>query len=66
MANEPDLAELSSVGALLEELGRRLAAVADRHAGAEGSSVTNDLHQAERGLTGARRAIDRAVRSLSR
>ena len=66
MAIESDLAELSSVTALLEELGRRLADVADRHSGVEGSSVANDLHQAERGVIGARRAIDRAVRSLSR
>jgi hypothetical protein len=66
MAIESDLAELSSVTALLDELAKRLEAVAGRHEGVEGSSVANDLHQAERGVVGARRAIDRAVRSLSR
>ena len=66
MAIESDLAELSSVTALLDELAARVVVVADRHHGVEGSSVANDLHQAERSIIGARRAIDRAVRTLSR
>ncbi|MET0275423.1 MAG: hypothetical protein ABW073_05025 [Acidimicrobiia bacterium] len=59
-----DIAELSTIGAQLEELARRVEAVGDRYRNSADSAVSNDVDLAERSLISARRAIARAARSL--
>ena len=44
---------------------RRVVAVADRYRDTDDSAIAGDLDSAERGLLTARRAIDRALRSLA-
>jgi hypothetical protein len=63
MANT-DIAELSTIGAQLDDLASRVEAVGDRYRETPDSAITNDLDLAERSLIGARRAIARAARSL--
>lgn len=64
MAASSDHAELSTLRSALEESTRRLVAVADRYRDTEDSSIAGDLDSAERGMIAARRAVDRALRSL--
>jgi hypothetical protein len=56
-----DLAELSTLRALLEELTARLVSVAERYDESPDSAVAADLFTAERALLGAGRALDRAM-----
>lgn len=60
-----DLAELSTLRSSLEETTQRIITVADRYRVSESSAIAGDLDGAERGLVSARRAVDRAIRSLS-
>ena len=60
-----DSAELSTLRSQLEELTMRVVRVADRYAETPDSAVAADLYGAERGLIGARRAIDRAISALN-
>ena len=60
-----DHAELSTLRSALEESTRRIVAVADRYRDTEDSAIAGDLDSAERGLITARRAVDRALRSLA-
>jgi hypothetical protein len=62
---QSDIAELSTIGSQLEELALRVEAVGDRYRNSPDSAITNDIDLAERSLIGARRAIDRAARSLA-
>jgi serine acetyltransferase len=62
---QSDIAELSTIGAQLEDLAARVEAVGDRYRLSPDSAVTNDIDIAERSLIGARRAIDRAARLLA-
>jgi hypothetical protein len=60
-----DIAELSTIGAQLEDLAARVEAVGDRYRNSPDSSVANDIDLAERSLIGARRALARAARTLA-
>ena len=55
------IAELSSVASVLEELVRRVTAIADAYAGARRDDVANELYRVEQALTTARRGLDRVV-----
>ncbi|HEX5586630.1 MAG TPA: hypothetical protein VFZ17_04940 [Acidimicrobiia bacterium] len=59
-----DIAELSTIGAQLDELAARVESVSDRFRNSPDSAVTNDLDLAERSLIGARRALARAAKAL--
>jgi hypothetical protein len=61
MSATSDRAELSTLRSALDDLIDRLNAVADRYRDSEDSAITGDLDAAERGLVGARRAVDRAA-----
>jgi hypothetical protein len=63
-AAESDLAELSTVRTLLEELTARVERVADRYKDTPDSSFAAELYTAERGLISARRSIDRTISGL--
>lgn len=60
-----DLAELSTLRTVLEDVTRRVEAVAERLAQTPDSAVTSELFSAERSLVSARRAIERASSTLS-
>jgi hypothetical protein len=62
---ESDIAELSTVRAQVEELIRRVVAVADHYDDSPDSAVSSDLFAAERSLVSARRQIDRAAAHLA-
>jgi hypothetical protein len=59
-----DLAELSTVRSQLEELARRVEAVADRYEDTPDSQIASDLYAAERTMVSARRAVDKAIAAL--
>jgi hypothetical protein len=59
-----DLAELSTVRSQLEELARRVVAVADRYEDTPDSQIASDLYAAERTLLNARRSVDKAISAL--
>jgi hypothetical protein len=59
-----DLAELSTVRSQLEELARRVVAVADRYEDTPDSQIASDLYAAERTLLNARRSVDKAIAAL--
>lgn len=65
MGAASDHAELSTLRSALEESTDRLVAVADRYRDTDGSAVAGDLDTAERGLVAARRAVERALRTLA-
>jgi hypothetical protein len=60
-----DLAELSTIGAQLDDLARRVELVGDRYRESPDSAVSSDLDLAERSLIAARRALARAARTLA-
>lgn len=64
MTADSDRAELSALRSQLDDLTRRVVAVADRYRVNEDSLVAAELDAAERGLQGARRAVDRATAAL--
>jgi len=59
-----DLAELSTLRSQLEDLARRVVAVADRYEDTADSQIASDLYAAERTLVSARRAVDKAIDAL--
>jgi hypothetical protein len=59
-----DLAELSTLRSQLEDLARRVEAVADRYEDTADSQIASDLYAAERTLISARRAVDKAISAL--
>jgi hypothetical protein len=59
-----DLAELSTVRSQLEDLARRVEAVADRYEDTPDSQIASDLYAAERTMVSARRAVDKAIAAL--
>ncbi len=65
MAHESDLAELSTVRAQVDDLIRRVVAVAEHYDDTTDSAVAGDLFAAERSLTAARRQLDRATGHLA-
>ncbi len=60
MTASSDLALLSSIGTQLEELGARITEMAERYGITPDSSLSSELYAAERGLFGARRALERS------
>ena len=56
-------AELSSLATALEELTRRLTAIAEGYERAKRDDVAVELYRAERALDGARRTLERVVDS---
>ena len=64
MSASSDLAELSTLRSQLEDLARRVEAVADRYEDTADSQVASDLYAAERTLVSARRSVDKAIGAL--
>ena len=54
-------AELSSLATALDELARRITAIAERYAGEKRDDVATELYQVERALAGARRGLAKVV-----
>lgn len=65
MPTESDLAELSTVRAQVDELVRRVLAVAAHYDDTPDSAVAADLFAAERSLVSARRQLERAAAHLT-
>lgn len=65
MANGSDHAELSSLQSQLDEVTRRVVAVGDHYRETPDSLVVAELDTAERNLLAARRAVERAITTLS-
>ena len=59
-----DLAALSSIGAQLDDLARRITAMAERYDTTPDSAIAADLYSVERALLGATRALARASQGL--
>lgn len=59
-----DLAELSSLRSQLDEMAKRVEAIATRYQETPDSAVAADLFEAERSLVTAGRVIDRALAAL--
>jgi len=64
--SDSDRAELSTLRAQVEELTRRVLAVAMRYDDTPDSAVAADLFAVERSLLSARRSLDRAGSHLAR
>jgi hypothetical protein len=62
---DSDLAEISTVRSQVEELIRRVVAVAEHYDDSPDSAVASDLFAAERSLVSARRQLDRASNHLT-
>ena len=60
MSTDSDVAMLSSISSQLEDLGARITEMAERYGATPDSALASELFAAERGLIGARRALDRA------
>ena len=65
VSHESDLAELSTVRAQVDDLIRRVLAVAEHYDDTDDSAVAADLFSAERSLLAARRQLDRASAHLA-
>ena len=61
---DSDRAELSTLRAQVDDLTRRVLAVAAHYDDTPDSAVAADLFAAERSLTAARRQLDRAIAHL--
>jgi hypothetical protein len=61
-----DLAVLSSIAAQVDELNRRITALAERYGQTPDSAVASELFSTERAFATARRSLDRATTLLSR
>jgi hypothetical protein len=59
-----DTALLSSIVAQVEDLTRRVTALADAYGTTPDSAIAAELYAAERALITARRALERAMRSM--
>lgn len=64
VSTDSDRAELSTLRAQVEELVRRVVAVAAHYDDTPDSAVAADLFAAERSLVAARRQLDRATTHL--
>ena len=62
---ESDRAELSALATTLDDVTRRLTAVADRHQGTDREDVAAGLYEVERSLLSAARKLERVVRAMS-
>lgn len=54
-------AELSSLATVLDDLARRVTAIAETYAGAKRDDLAGELYQVERALAGARRGLGRVL-----
>jgi hypothetical protein len=63
-AQDSDRAELSTIRAQVDELTRRVVAVAAHYDDTADSAIAADLFATERSLTAARRQLDRATAHL--
>jgi hypothetical protein len=59
-------AELSSITTALDDLARRVTALAERASGSELDWLSTDLYEGERALAEARRRLTRSVERLRR
>jgi hypothetical protein len=59
---QEDHAELSSIAHALDDLTRRVTALADRHQGGPREDVAVDLYEVERALRSANRRVHKLVR----
>lgn len=55
------IAELSSISTALEELSKRVTAIAEDFAGSRRDDLANDLYRVERALATASRTLTRLV-----
>ena len=65
MSIDSEVAMLSSISSQLEDLGHRITEMAERYGATPDSALASELFGAERGLIGARRALDRARKFLN-
>lgn len=65
MTATSDHAELVTLRSSLEELTHRAVTVGDTYRTSDGSGIASDLETAERALITARRALDRAIKTLA-
>jgi hypothetical protein len=61
---DSDRAELTALASSLEDLTRRITAVADRLRGTPRSDIADGLYEAERSLITASRQMERVVRTM--
>jgi hypothetical protein len=66
MSTASDLAMLSSITAQVDELSRRITALAESYGQTPDSAVASELFSTERAFATARRSLDRATTLLSR
>ena len=64
MSTSSDLAELSTLRAQIDDVTKRVLAVAEQYDETTDSAVAGDLFSAERALVTARRFLDRAIAAL--
>jgi hypothetical protein len=64
VADGAPAAELSSISTLLDDLARRVTAIAERSSGTEADWLATDLFQVERSLGEARRRLQRITERL--
>ena len=64
MSASSDLAELSTLRAQIEDVTKRVLAVAERYDETTDSAVAGDLFSAERSLVAASRFLERAIAAL--
>ncbi len=66
MSTTSDLAALSSIAAQVDDLSRRITALAESYGRTPDSAVAGELFSTERAFATARRSLDRATTLLSR
>ena len=66
MSTSSDLALLSSITTQVDELQRRITAIAEDYGRTPDSAVASELFATERALTNARRSLDRASTLLAK
>jgi len=66
VSTSADMAALSSIASQIEDLERRVTAMAERYGETPDSAIAAELFGVERSLAGARRALQRASDALDR
>lgn len=61
MADRTSEAELSSMASVLDDLAKRVTALADRHSGSDDDNLAQDLYAVERSLNEARRRLTKLI-----
>jgi hypothetical protein len=64
--SDSDLAALSSIATQIDEVQRRVTAMAERYGTTPDSSIAGDLFSVERALLTAGRAVQRAAQNIER